>query len=180
MDHIVREATEIDLHPNNMNRKNDSGLSKAWKPLIRSLLKDRRKPPSYDGRTAFSNGSHRTMHTGLIMARTMSSSGTHQPPFWYPDFPPLSAPSSAIACLRHFSPALIGSLFTTHLQPLPCIFLDQQNCPFSGPSQTPGLVACLFARWTWERKLVLAISFCPTGEPTGTGFHPSISLLVPI
>jgi hypothetical protein len=38
-DHIVREATEIELHSNNMNREVGFCLSKSWKPLICSLKK---------------------------------------------------------------------------------------------------------------------------------------------
>jgi hypothetical protein len=44
MDWMIREATEIELLPNNMNRKDDLCLSWSWKPLIHSL-KGRRKPP---------------------------------------------------------------------------------------------------------------------------------------
>jgi hypothetical protein len=39
MDHIVREATEIELHPNNMSREMGFCVSKSWKPLICSLKK---------------------------------------------------------------------------------------------------------------------------------------------
>jgi hypothetical protein len=34
---IVREATEIELHPYNINREGSFCLSKSWKPLISSL-----------------------------------------------------------------------------------------------------------------------------------------------
>jgi hypothetical protein len=37
MDHIVREAIEIELHPYNINREGGFCLSKSWKPLISSL-----------------------------------------------------------------------------------------------------------------------------------------------
>jgi hypothetical protein len=37
MDHIVREAIEIELHPYNTNRERGFRLSKSWKPLIGSL-----------------------------------------------------------------------------------------------------------------------------------------------
>jgi hypothetical protein len=47
MDRIVREATEIELHPNDVNREVGFCLSKSWKPLICSL----KKPPEHDART---------------------------------------------------------------------------------------------------------------------------------
>jgi hypothetical protein len=40
MECIIREATEIKLHPNNMNREGSS-LSKAWKLLLQTLKKQR-------------------------------------------------------------------------------------------------------------------------------------------
>jgi hypothetical protein len=45
---IVREAIEIELHPNNMNRLVGFILSKSWKPLICSL----KKLPEHDARPA--------------------------------------------------------------------------------------------------------------------------------
>jgi hypothetical protein len=53
MDRIIREAIEIELHPNSMNREDGFYLSKSWKPLICSL-KDCRKPHQHDGGSGFS------------------------------------------------------------------------------------------------------------------------------
>jgi hypothetical protein len=38
MDHVVREAIEIELHPYNINREGGFCLSKSWKALIGSLI----------------------------------------------------------------------------------------------------------------------------------------------
>jgi hypothetical protein len=45
MEHIIREATQIKLHPNNMNREESFSLSKSRKLLLQTLKEQKKLSP---------------------------------------------------------------------------------------------------------------------------------------
>lgn len=137
MDCIIREAIEIELHPNTINREDGFCLSMSWKPLICSL-KDHRKPPSWQQIWVLCMPAQARAHCpyqGTKYACPLWALASLHPdvlilfPYLCFLFPHCMPDTHSL----DISPLHVGSLPNTCLHFF--FFVDQQNRPFSGPSK---------------------------------------------
>jgi len=62
MDRLVREAIEIQLHPDNFNRDDGFNLSHAWRPIIKMLQLLRSAPMAKQGQAQVEYQPHPPAH----------------------------------------------------------------------------------------------------------------------